>query len=192
VNFIFDIGNVLAEFKPLEYLENRFSDKSIVEKMNTTIFKSREWILMDAGELTQKEAIDVFCQREPEYCYAIHETFRDIGSILTPMTDTIALLPEIKNSGHSLYYLSNLPKELSIYMTENFDYFDLFDGGVFSCDPKLIKPFPEIYRYLLSKYDLKAQDCLFFDDIEANISAAEKEGIKGVLFTTADCVLEYL
>jgi HAD superfamily hydrolase (TIGR01509 family) len=79
-------------------------------------------------------------------------------------------------------------KESRDYLLENHEYINLFDGGVFSCDILSTKPAPAIYRYLLEKYQLAPQECIFFDDMEVNVEAAEKEGIKSVLFTTAKCV----
>ena len=59
---------------------------------------------------------------------------------------------------------------------------DYFTGYVVSCDIHMLKPNEEIYRYLLDKYKLKAEECLFIDDLEANIEGAKKVGIKGEVF----------
>ena len=192
MNFIFDIGNVLVDYKPVVYLDNLFSDSSLVKKMHETIFKSPEWLLMDQGALSHAEAINIFCARTPELKNAILQTMERVNNIFTPIPETIKLLPKIKESGHNLYYLSNIHFEIRDYLLENHEYFSLFDGGVFSCDVRLTKPSPEIYRHLLKKYQLHPEECLFFDDMRENVSAAEKEGVKAVLFTTAECVLPFL
>jgi len=192
MNFIFDIGNVLVDYKPAVYLDNLFSDSSLVKKMNETIFKSPEWLLMDKGALSLAEAIDIFCARMPELKDEILKTIESVNNIFTPIPETIKLLPIIKDSGHDLYYLSNIHVEIRDYLLENHEYFSLFDGGIFSCDVRLTKPSPEIYRHLLEKYRLHPGSCLFFDDMRENVSAAAKEGIKAVLFTTAECVLPFL
>lgn len=49
----------------------------------------------------------------------------------------------------------------------------------------MIKPEPDIYRYLLVSFDLKADECLFIDDSPANVAAAEALGIRGMVFTDA-------
>jgi len=192
MNIILDVGNVLVDYKPLEFLRGLFSDETVVMKMNETIFGSQEWLLMDQGKLALNEAIDIFHKREPEYISEIDHTIKNVNSMFTPITDTIKLLPKIKESGHGLYYLSNIQKDIRDHLVENHEYLKLFDGGVFSCDIRFIKPSPEMYRHLLEKYRLDPADCVFFDDMEVNVAAAEKEGIKSVLFTTAECVLDYL
>jgi putative hydrolase of the HAD superfamily len=202
LNFIFDIGNVLVDYRPEIYVNALFPEKSLAEKINEIIFKSPEWLDMDRGKLTHKEATEIFCKREPAYQSAIRHTMQNYCEMFSPsqdfcetfitMQETIGLLPKIKELGHGLYYLSNMHKETRDYLLENHDFFNMFDGGVFSCDVCVIKPSPEIYRHFLQKYKLKPDECIFFDDMDENVSAAEKEGIKSVLFTTADCVLEYL
>ena len=192
MNFIFDVGNVLVDYKPEVFLQSLFSEKSLVEKMNDIIFKSSEWLHMDQGILTHEEAIKMFCEREPELTPEILCTMRNVSKMFTPKPETIELLPIIKDAGHGLFFLSNIHKEIRDILLAEHKYFKLFDGGVFSCDVNAIKPSPEIYRHLIEKYALIPNSCLFFDDMKENVSAAEKEGINGILFTTADCVTGFL
>ena len=192
MNFIFDLGNVLVNYKPFIYLENLFPDESLVNKLYETIFRSREWLYMDQGLLTFDEATDIFCAREPKLRSAILCAMRNVNDIFTPIQETVDLLPAIKESGRGLYYLSNIQVEIRDYLLEKYEFLYLFDGGVFSCDIHMLKPSPGIYRHLMEKYRLNPEDCLFFDDIPDNVEAAEKEGMGGVLFTTAQCVKSYL
>ena len=192
MNFIFDLGNVLVYYTPVVYLKSLFHDDNLVDKLLNTIFKSPEWLDMDRGILTHVEAIEIFCTREPELHSEIRRTMQNFDKMFTPIQSSVELLPKLKELGHGLYYLSNIHKEIRDHLVTSYDFFKMFEGGVFSCDINLIKPSPEIYRFLLNKYNLVPKDCLFFDDMEENVSAAEKEGIKGILFTTAECVLPYM
>lgn len=54
------------------------------------------------------------------------------------------------------------------------------DGKVVSYQIHEIKPNSKIYLYLLDKYNLKADQCLFFDDREQNVEGAEKLGIHAI------------
>ena len=47
----------------------------------------------------------------------------------------------------------------------------------------LIKPDPEIYKLLLSRYSLQPADCIFIDDNPANVAAAQTLGIHAIPFT---------
>jgi len=192
LNFIFDVGNVLVDYMPLIYLRGLFNDESFAQKMYESIFKSPEWLMMDEGLLTHVEATERFIAREPEFESEICQVMERVNEMFIPKLETIELLPRLKGLGHGVYYLSNIHYEIRDFLLENHDYFGLFDGGVFSCDINKVKPSPEIYRHLIRKYDLIPKDCVFFDDMEENVAAADREGIKGVLFTTADCVLGFI
>ena len=190
--FIFDIGNVLVDYKPQQFLSRIFDDTAVAEKMMTTIFASPEWLLMDAGKLSHAEAMAIFCAKEPQFREAIQYTMQRIPEMLTPIMETVNLLPEIVAAGSTLYYLSNYHSELRDLIMAKYRFFDLFSGGVFSCDVQMLKPEPGIYHTLLAKYGLESGDCLFFDDMPANVEAAQKEGIRGILFTGADSVREFM
>ena len=58
-----------------------------------------------------------------------------------------------------------------------------FDGILFSGPIRLAKPSPEIYSHFLRKFDLKAEECFFIDDLEPNINAAKEAGMGGLVFT---------
>ena len=57
---------------------------------------------------------------------------------------------------------------------EKYPFFKELEGIIVSGEEKIIKPDERIYKILLSKYDLKAQECLFIDHNKDNIIAAEK------------------
>jgi len=186
MNFIFDIGNVLVNYYPFEHLKSLFTDEKLAERINEAVFKSPDWLRMDHGFLSAPDATDLFCKREPDIQNEIRLTMKSVNGMFTPIQETIDLLPKIKEAGHKIYFLSNMQHEIRDYLVEKYEFFKLFDGGVYSCDINHIKPSPEIYQFLLNAYNLNPKDCLFFDDMQPNITAAEEQGIKSFLFTTAD------
>jgi putative hydrolase of the HAD superfamily len=60
------------------------------------------------------------------------------------------------------------------------DFPDLFDGVVISCEVGMRKPEPEIFRHAAELIGLPPAACVFVDDVQANISAAEACGMTGV------------
>ena len=190
--YIFDIGNVLISFQPEARLATLFAERHLAVKMQEIIFQSDAWLQMDAGLLSHADALTLFCTQQPEYVAALQQTMQSLTTMLTPITPVVELLPEIKAAGHRLFYLSNYHRELRDYIVAVYPFFSLFEGGVFSCDVQINKPQAGIYRALLRRYQLDAADCLFFDDVAANVAAAEREGIHGVLFKDAASIKAYL
>ncbi|MBK7132149.1 MAG: HAD-IA family hydrolase [Bacteroidales bacterium] len=60
-------------------------------------------------------------------------------------------------------------------------FFKYFDGGVISAEAKASKPDLKIYNILLEKYNLVPNECLFIDDLEVNVRAAEAAGMNGLV-----------
>ena len=50
-NIIFDLGGVVVDFKPREFLLERFYNEEIEQKVFELTFGSEEWLLLDAGKL---------------------------------------------------------------------------------------------------------------------------------------------
>ncbi|MFG2002340.1 HAD family hydrolase [Spirillospora sp. NPDC048911] len=60
---------------------------------------------------------------------------------------------------------------------------DLFDAVVISCEVGLRKPDEAIFQYAVDLLRLTPADCVFIDDIESNVTAAENLGMRGILHT---------
>ena len=55
----------------------------------------------------------------------------------------------------------------------------------------MMKPEPEIYMHLLERFGLRAQECVFVDDLQANVDAAKSVGLHSIRFQNAtQCQLE--
>ena len=53
---------------------------------------------------------------------------------------------------------------------------------IVSGDERLLKPDPEIYRLLLTRYGLEARNCIFVDDSKANVDGARAVSMHGIHF----------
>jgi epoxide hydrolase-like predicted phosphatase len=60
---------------------------------------------------------------------------------------------------------------------------DLFDVVVISGEVGMRKPESRIFRHAADLLGLDPQECVFIDDIQANITAAERAGFTGILHT---------
>ena len=81
-----------------------------------------------------------------------------------------------------LFALTNWSAETFPYALKTFPFLQKFQGIVVSGDEKLIKPDPAFFQILLDRYSLEAKQCVFIDDVERNVAAAEKLGFHALLF----------
>lgn len=180
-NIIFDLGNVLLDFNPREYLKSKISDDKL-EEVFKAIFSSEEWVMLDRGTITEKEAINNIINRNSTYINEINLAFDNWYDLLKPIEETVEILMSLKENGYKIYYLSNFHELAFGEVTKKNKFFELFDGGVVSYVEKLIKPEEDIYKLILERYKLNPNESIFVDDMEANVEGANKVGIKTILF----------
>ena len=113
-------------------------------------------------------------------------TTLDAESWSRPNRATIEWVAQLRRAGLGLGLLSNMPFEISRYLTAHCDWLALFDSFTFSCDVGQVKPDPAIYQICLEKLKLAAAEVLFLDDIAANVEGACALGIHGLIFDTVE------
>ena len=74
------------------------------------------------------------------------------------------------------------------YPTELFA--EMFDAVVISSEVGMRKPEPRIFLHAAGLLGLEPQECIFIDDIRANVTAAEQLGFTGVLHDVTDGTAE--
>ncbi len=86
---------------------------------------------------------------------------------------------------YRVFILSNqmTPRTKSIKESNDLSF---FEDTFFSDEMRIKKPDPEIYKKVLDKIKLEAKECLFIDDKEDNIEAANNIGMKTILFQDID------
>jgi HAD superfamily hydrolase (TIGR01509 family) len=82
----------------------------------------------------------------------------------------------------SVWCLSNDVSEWSRKLRERFELSRYIDGFVISGDVHFRKPDAEIYRCLLARAGIKAENAVFVDDRPRNLDAAATFGFQTVLF----------
>ncbi len=182
-NVIFDYGNTIVEFDP-ENIVKRFNvtDPDDITLLADKVFSIDNWIKADKGLITQKEFTENAVMDLPERLKSAGEEI--CGGWITAMPFIPGMEPlikKLKKDGFGLYLLSNISRHFA-ENSEKIEIFRLFDGLVFSGAIKMVKPDRDIFEYILDKYSLDPAECVFIDDNENNIRAAEKLGIKSLLF----------
>jgi len=182
-NIIFDMGNVLINYSPLHFLEREgITDPYDIEIMMREVFKSEEWIIADEGKIKVKDVDERCSKRLPERLQAIgHKLILTWYEPLEPIPGMAEFVRRHKAEGMGLYVLSNAPDSMHLYC-DRIPGTECMDGIVISSDIKMVKPHADIFNYVLDKYGLRAEECLFIDDIKENADGAEAVGIHGYVF----------
>ena len=182
-NLILDMGNVLIEFRPERFIDDLgVTDPKIHALLWREIFRSSEWMALDHGDMTEAEALERICARLPENLWPMAERLVfHWNEPLYPIPGMPELVRDCKAAGMGVYLLSNA----SVRHKEYWPYVpgsEYFDGVVVSANLKMVKPDPEIYLHVLRTFGLKADECLFVDDMLYNVTGAEAVGIPGFHF----------
>ena len=185
-NIVFDLGNVLISFRPVEFFSKNNYPEYIKTKIISDIFGSKEWSMLDNGDINTSEGIDAISLRSSLNREEIAHIFNLRTEMMFPLDQNVRLLPELKKQGFRLYYLSNFPIDIFEEIKTGYYFFRYFDGGVISSEVKFSKPDNRIYEIMLEKYSLLPEECLFIDDVEVNVRAAEALGMKGLVTFGSD------
>ena len=108
------------------------------------------------------------------------------SSIGDPVAGTVEIMKRLKEAGYPVYGLSNWSSETFPMVRNKFIFFDLLDDIVISGEVGQIKPEPEIYEIALQRIGRPANECLFIDDLLANIEQARKMGFAVVHFQSPE------
>ncbi len=181
-NIIFDIGRVLLEFNPKEYLLEKYTNKLLVEELYSAVFESSEWLDLDRGSITDGEAVEIFSKRHSSQRIYIMDIMKDWHNILIPIEDTVSLLKRLKQNNYRIILLSNFHLRAFEIVYEKYPFFKMADEMIISSKINLLKPSREIYEHTLHSLNLAAEECLFIDDTLANIEGAKSIGINTILF----------
>ena len=180
-NIIFDLGNVIINYNQKKIINNFTEKEEEIKYIYDEIFHAPEWTLMDLGDITNDEAIEIINKRN-EFKYEkltqefLHEWYKK-----QPINrDIVEIAKILKNNGYNLFVLSNMANQTYEYF-KNDEFFSLCTGIVISAHEHVKKPDEKVYRLLLDRYNLNAEECLFIDDDDSgkNYETANKIGIKG-------------
>ena len=185
-NIVFDIGNVLAGFIWEEFFHSFGYSEGVFERLADATVRSSFWNEMDRGKLSGDELLEGFVKNDPSIEKEIREIFQNVKGMIRRYDYAIPWIRELKDQGYGVYVISNFAHKAHLDCIEALDFLNEVDGGILSYQVKLIKPAPEIYRLLCSKYNLKAEECVFIDDLKKNVEAAQKEGMQGIIFKTLE------
>lgn len=189
---IFDLGNVLIFYCPKRMCRQIAQVCSLEEDVvKNVLFESDLGEKHERGLISVREFYDHFCTltgTTPSYEELIHAG-RDI---FWPNRDLISQLSHFKQQNIQLLLLSNTCDLHFDYIFQTYPIFQHFDSLILSHKVGMRKPEPSIYEHALSKACGSPEECLFVDDLEANVEGARAAGLPAHQFTDTPNFLSHL
>ena len=178
-NIIFDLGNVIINYNQKQIISNFTEKEDEIKYIYNEIFYSPEWILMDLGNITNAEAIEVINKRNGfKYEKLTQDFLHEWYKKQSINRDVVKLAKRLKEKEYNLYVLSNMANLTYEYFKHD-EFFALCTGIVISAHEHMKKPDEKVFKLLLGRYNLNAKECLFIDDSDENYETANRLGIKG-------------
>ncbi|MCC7165791.1 MAG: HAD family phosphatase [Anaerolineae bacterium] len=189
---VFDFGGVLIDWNPWYLYRDYFKDEAAMHAFLNEI-EFADWNHEQDRGRPFAEAVVIHSEKYPQHADLIRvydERWAD--SIGGAIGATVEILRALKRRGYPLFGLSNWSAEKFVLVRERFPFFDLFDTIVLSGQVKLAKPDPRIFELLLEQTGCRAEECLFIDDAEKNIKAAQALGFQIIHFDSPEQLADEL
>jgi len=178
---IFDIGKVILDFdhhvsiKKLSGLSGHSE-----QEIRDFIFESGLLSSMEKGQIT---SLDFYRKINDKFKLDISfNRFKEIWcEIFTPNTSLESLLYHLTNN-YRLAVLSNTDEMHLKYIYKRYKVFEVFSKKFMSYELKLLKPDVEVFKVVLETLKTLPDKCIYIDDLEENVKAAQKTGMHAIQY----------
>jgi 2-haloacid dehalogenase len=182
---IFDLGGVVLDWNPRHLFRALIPDEAQREWFLAEVCSPRWNAQMDAGK-PSAEAVAELSAEYPEHAAWIRAYWdrwpETLGGLVPGTAD---LLSELAAAGRDLYAITNFNGEVWPVTQAMFPELSCFKDVIVSSFAGVCKPDPAIFALALRQFGVAAADCLFIDDVAANVAGARAAGIAAVQFTSA-------
>lgn len=187
---IFDFGGVLVDWNPQKIVERHTCDKDLQSAIRQEILGHPDWVALDRGTIDEHEAARRISQRSDISYSDAEDIFEIIRQSFEVIEHTVQLLRRLTERGVACYGLTNISGKNYDYLIAKHEFFGLLQGVVVSAHENLLKPEPAIYQLICTRYQLRASNTLFVDDMDENCLAANKAGLNSIRFEGVESCLQ--
>lgn len=180
---VFDLGGVLIDWNPIYVYKKIFNNEEEMRWFFDNICTSDWNEEQDAGR-TLKEATELLVKKFPDHETNIRIYYDRWEEMLAgPIGSTVEILRHLKeNTTHKLYALTNWSAETFPVALSKYDFLHWFDGIVVSGAEKTRKPYPQIYKTLIHRFQVDPSSAIYTDDNIRNLVPAQELGFHTIHF----------
>ncbi len=182
-NIILDVGMVLVDFCWASLLEKIGISGETLEAVADATVRTPKWNEYDRSVQSDEELLAEFQSYAPAYAHQIQLFWDHMAGMIVQYPYAKPWIRSMKEAGYHVYILSNYARRTyELTKAEGLSFLPLTDGAVFSFETGHIKPEKEIYHFLMDRYGLDAQTCVFIDDNADNLVYPKQIGWSMIQF----------
>lgn len=178
-SIIFDITGVIFPIQPWVGERPPREELMEIKKVASDIYNKGK---MSKEYLKEK----IFQTNHPQ------EELQAIYDSLTVIDENVFNLIKNLSEKYSLYSIANEAEKWTDIRKDLYGFEKYFKKLYISVEVGMRKPEEGIFKLLLNETKQEPEDCLFIDDKEVNVEAAEKLGFKVFLYKDFNGLKEYL
>lgn len=180
---LFDLGNVLVSIHP-----ERFAATLGLDPERRAIHRTRVIELMRRYESGAVES-DTFFDTLSGIFEGSFTRTKLLEAMESVIGEPIPGMPELLQrvaSTTAVAMVSNTNEIHFDYCQRTFPFVSHIPRRFLSWKMKVMKPDPAYYRIVTRELAVSVRQLVFIDDLSENVQAAEREGMKGILFQGTD------
>lgn len=187
-----DIGGVLLTNGWGHVSRQKAAEKFNLEYSEVDALHNFIFNIYEMGKITLDEYLDTVIFNHPRDFP--REDFKEfIYSQSQELPEMLRWLKEWKNdSGFRIISINNEGRELNEYRIKKFKLHECFDAFISSCEVKMRKPDPEIFKLAMGIAQARPEQCVYFDDRIMLVHAAGKLGIRSMHHTNPASTIKIL
>lgn len=188
---VFDFAGVVFRWQPLATLRavipRHAHDDASAQRWGDQIFTgwSGDWGEFDRGRLEAGALVRRIAARTGLAETDVRAVVEAIPHALVPDEPTVSLIRSLRDAGHRVFFLSNMPAPYARHLESRHPIGSWFDGGLFSADVQAIKPEPAIFGIAEAQFGARGDELFFLDDVADNVRAALAAGWCAAQFVDA-------
>ncbi|HEX6706272.1 MAG TPA: HAD family phosphatase [Albitalea sp.] len=192
MNVVFDFGGVVFRWQPhallARVLPHRATSEAAIAELVGQFFQGYggDWGDFDRGTVDEARLANRIAWRTGIDLPEVQMVIDAVPSELQPVPHTVGLIDRLRERGHRLYFLSNMPAPYAAHLEAAHPLSTWFADGVFSSRVKLIKPEPAIFHEAARRFGVVPRETLFIDDFALNIKAARALGWQALHFLSGE------
>lgn len=189
---VFDAGGVIVQWQPLalmrRLLPEHARDDASAKQVAAAVFQTPlagDWSGFDRGQIEPGPLAERIAARTGYPLVALQALIAAIPAHIQPMPASVALLEKLRDAGHRLVLLSNMPRPFADHLEAAHACFGWFEARIFSGRVGLLKPEAALFDHVRDTLALDLDRALFIDDHADNVSAAHACGWQALQFEDA-------